>query len=89
MSQPVIKYATFLTLYQKDFEITVGGLMETFLGMEVEEPGQVIKLHLDSYIQEVLNEYKEYIRPKRDPMSPGLVLNNEHCPVVLDPHKQK
>ncbi len=36
--------------------------METFVGMEVEQPGQVIKLHLDSYIQEVLilllNEYK-------------------------------
>ena len=27
--------------------------METFLGMEVEQPGKVIKLHLDSYIQEV------------------------------------
>jgi hypothetical protein len=83
----------FLTLYQKDFEITGGGLMETFLGMEVEQPGQVIKLHLDSYIQEVLNEYKEYIkkslRPKRVPMSPGLVLNNEDCPVVPDPRKQK
>ena len=46
----------FLTLYQKDFEITGGGLMETFLGMEVEQPGKVIKLHLDSYIQEVLKD---------------------------------
>jgi hypothetical protein len=44
----------FLALYRKDFEITGGGLMETFLGMEVEQPGKVIKLHLDSYIQEVL-----------------------------------
>ena len=71
----------FLTLYQKDFEITGGGLMETFLGMEVEQPGKVIKLHLDSYIQEVLKDYKEYIkkslRPKRVPISPGLVLDNE------------
>ena len=45
--------------------------METFLGMEVEQPGKVIKLHLDSYIQEVLKDYKEYIkksfRPKRVP----------------------
>ena len=39
----------FLTLYQKDFEITGGDLMETFFGMEVEQPGQLIKLHLDSY----------------------------------------
>ncbi len=67
--------------------------METFLGMEVEPPGKVIKLHLDSYIQEVLAEYKEYIkkslRPKRVPMSPGLVLDNEDCPVTPDPLKQK
>ena len=40
----------FLRLYQKDFEITGGGLMETFLGMEVEQPGKVIRLHLDKYI---------------------------------------
>jgi hypothetical protein len=36
--------------------------METFLGMEVEQPGKVIRLHLDSYIQEVLTEYKAYIK---------------------------
>jgi hypothetical protein len=85
--------ALLKTLFQKDFEITGGGLMETFLGMEVEQPGKVIKLHLDSYIQEVLTEYKEYIkkslRPKRVPMSPGLVLDNEDCPVTPDPRKQK
>jgi hypothetical protein len=83
----------FLQLYQKDFEITGGGLMETFLGMEVEQPGKVIKLHLDSYIQEVLKDYKEYVkkslRPKRVPMSPGLVLDNEDCPDPPDPRKQK
>ena len=83
----------FLELYKKDFEITGGGLMETFLGMEVEQPGKVIRLHLDSYIQEVLTEYKDYIkkalRPKKVPMSPGLVLNNEDCPITPDPRKQK
>jgi hypothetical protein len=83
----------FLELYKKDFEITGGGLMETFLGMEVEQPGEVIRLHLDSYIQEVLTEYKAYIkkalRPKKVPMSPGIVLNNEDCPITPDPRKQK
>ncbi len=85
----------YLALYQKDFEITGGGLMETFLRMEVEQPGKVIKLHLDSYIQEVLTKYKEYIkkslRPKRVQMSPGLVLYNdsEDCPVTPDQRKQK
>ena len=75
------------------FEITGGGLMETFLGMEVEQPGKVIRLHLDSYIQEVLTEYKAYIkkalRLKKVPMSPGIVLNNEDCPITPDPRKQK
>ncbi len=60
-----------LSTHQKDFEITGGGLMETFQGMEVEQLGKVIKLHLDSYMQEVLTEYKEYIKkalcPKRVP----------------------
>ena len=41
----------FLTLYQKDIDITGGGLMETFLGMGVKQPGKVIKLHLHSNIQ--------------------------------------
>ncbi len=48
--------------------------------------------HLDSYIQEVLTEYKEYIkkalRQKRVPMSPGLVLDNEDCPLTPVPQKQ-
>jgi hypothetical protein len=83
----------FLELYQKDFEITGGGLMETFLGMEVEQPGKVIRLHLDKYIRSVLDEYKEFIRkslrPKRVPMSSGLVLNDEDCPPISDPRKQK
>jgi hypothetical protein len=83
----------FLTLYQKDFEITGGGLMETFLGMEVEQQSKVIKLHLNSYIHEVLTEYKVYIkkslRPKRVPMSPGTILKDEDCPDVPDTHKQK
>ena len=61
--------------------------METFLGMEVEQPGEVIRLHLDSYIQEVLTEYKQYIkkalRPKKVPMSPGLVLTNETAQSLL------
>ena len=43
----------FLRLYQKDFEITGGGLMKTFLGIEVELSGKVVELHLYSHIQEV------------------------------------
>ena len=41
----------------------------------------------------MLTEYKDYIkkslRPKRVPMSPGIVLKPEDCPTIPDPHKQK
>ncbi len=63
----------FLALRQNDFEITRGGLMETFLGMNSEVDGKVIRLLLESYIQEVLNDYKHYVKkslwPKRVPSS--------------------
>jgi hypothetical protein len=38
----------FLQLHQMYFEIAGGGLMETFLGTEVEQPDNVIRLHLDA-----------------------------------------
>jgi hypothetical protein len=63
--------------------------------MEVEQPGKVIKIHLDSYIETlaVLNDYKEFtLLPNfRVPRSPGVVLNHHHedCPTLLDPRKQK
>ncbi len=67
--------------------------METFLGMQVEQHGKMIRLHLDSYIQEALTECKAYIqkalRPKKVPMSPGIVLINEDCPIIPDQRKQK
>jgi hypothetical protein len=67
--------------------------METFLGMEVEQPGKVIRLHLDTYIQDALAEYKKCLTkalcPKRVPMSPGIILTNENRPIVPDPRKQK
>ncbi len=46
--------------YSRDFNITGGGLMKTFLGMEIEQSNRSIKLHLDHYIREMLNEYKVY-----------------------------
>ena len=61
----------FLELYQNDFEITGGGLMESFIlvSIGVEQHGKVIRLHLDKYIQYVLDEFQEFInkslRPKR------------------------
>jgi hypothetical protein len=55
----------------EDFEITGEGLMKTFLGMEVEPSGKTVTLKLDCYIQQVLMDYKEYIKkmlcPKKVP----------------------
>ncbi len=64
----------FLALYKKDFEITCGSKMETFLGMVVEQDDKSIKIHLDNYVKEVIPEYSDYIkkslRPKQVPISP-------------------
>ncbi len=64
---------------------------KTFLGMELEQKGQVIKLDRDYYIQQVLKECKEYIikrmhRPKKVPILPGVSYD---ITVVLDQRKQK
>jgi hypothetical protein len=74
--------------YSKDFEITGGSLMKTFLGMEVEQSGKTIKLHLDCYIQQVLAEYKIHIkkmlRLKKVPMSPGGIFKPDDVPELPD-----
>ena len=49
----------FLALYKKDFDITGGTKMETFLGMVVEQSGKSIKIHLDNYVKDVVAEYAE------------------------------
>ena len=83
----------FLALYKKDFEITGGGKMETFLGMAVEQKGKSIMIHLDNYIKDVLTEYlvynKKSLRPKKVPISPGVVFKAEDIPDFPDPRKQK
>ena len=67
--------------------------MKTFLGMTVEQKGKPIKIHLDNYIKDVLAEYSAYIekslRPKKVPISPGVVFKAEHIPESPDPRKQK
>jgi hypothetical protein len=83
----------FMALYKKDFEITGGGKMETFLGMVVEQDDKAIKIHLDNYVKEVITEYSTYIkkslRPKKVPISPGVVFKPEDVPKLPDPLKQK
>ena len=43
----------FLAWYKKDFNVTRGTMMDTFLGMVVEQSGKSIKIHLDNYVKDV------------------------------------
>ena len=74
----------FSALYTTDFEITGGGKMELFLGMAVEQKDKSIKIHFDNFIKDILTEYLDYIkkslRPKKAPISPGIVFNAEDIP---------
>ena len=83
----------FEELYAADFDFTGGKVMDSFLGLEVEQSEDGIKLHLDTYVTELLEEYREYhrkfLKPKKVPMQPGLVLDKEDCPEAPDPVKQK
>ena len=58
--------------------------MQSFLGLEVELLEGCIKLHLDTYIQELIAEYQlirpKFLKPKKVPMSPGVVLDGTDCP---------
>ncbi len=36
------------------FDITVGNLKETFLGMQVEQSGGKLGLHVDKHIQDII-----------------------------------
>ena len=67
--------------------------MTSFLGMEVEQEDGCIKLHLDTYVKEMIEEYKNYIKrdlkPKQTPMQPGVVLTKDDCPETPDPKEQK
>ncbi len=83
----------FMDKYSKDFDITGGVLMETFLGMEVEQSDDNICLHLDNYIKDIVDEYSKFsaktVRPKNIPSQPGVLLTREDCPIEPDPVKQK
>ncbi len=86
----------FLHKYKRDFEITEEDIMSTFLGMEVEQTKDSIKLHLDTYIQETIDEYKSVIKtilkPKNVPLQPGVMavmLEYQDFPETPDPLQQK
>ncbi len=69
--------------------------MKSFLRvrMEVEHDKISIHLHLDTYIQETLSEYKatikKFVKLKQVPMQPAVVLEHYLCPETPDQCEQK
>ena len=59
----------FFKLNAKSIKCTGGDCMTSFLGMEVEKDNGEIRLHLDTYIQEIPEEYQAYakkdLKPKK------------------------
>ncbi len=59
----------FASLYSADFDVTGGALMESFVGLEVEQSEEGTRLHLDTYIQELIEKYlllhKKFINRRR------------------------
>ncbi len=58
-SQKMIK--KFMKEYSKDFVYTGGDFMTSFLGLEVEQDKGQIRMHLDTYVNEMLEDYKKPI----------------------------
>ncbi len=67
--------------------------MTLFLGLEVEQDKGQIRQHFDTYVNEMLKEYKAYIKrdlkPKQMPMQPRVVLTKDDAPETPDPKEQK
>ncbi len=67
--------------------------MTSFLGLEVEQDKGQIRLHLDTCVNEMLEDYKSYVKrdlkPKKIPMQPVVVLTKDNAPETPDPKVQK
>jgi hypothetical protein len=83
----------FIREYSCDFDITLTENLTSFLGMEIEQGQEGIDIHLDTYIQETIEEYQKYVKtalkPKKVLMQPGVMLDSLDCPEVPDPLEQK
>ena len=66
--------------------------MSSLLGMEIEHNKENLAIHLDTYIQETLAEYKaavtKFLKPKQVPIQPGIMLELEVCPESPDQVRQ-
>ena len=82
----------FLELYGKDFDITGGEPMETFIGLQFIQSDTSIRINLDYYIEAVLEEYQKFdtrvLRGKQTPVQSGVLLSKDDSPAVPDPKRQ-
>ncbi len=62
----------FMKEYSKDFEYNGVDFMTSFLGLEVEQDKGQIRLHLNTHVNDLLEEYIG-LKPKKIPMQPGVV----------------
>jgi len=83
----------FIHEYTRDFDIILKETMTPFLGLEIEQGSNGIDLRLDTYIKETITDYwsyfKTFLKPKKVPMQPGVVLDGRDCPEMPDPRMQK
>ncbi len=71
----------FMEAYSRDFEITGGEAMSTFLGLQVDHVNSEIHMHMDYYVVTVLRENKAFVhmslRPKKLPVVPNHQLTRQ------------
>jgi hypothetical protein len=61
----------FMEKYTKDFDITGGGLMETYLGMQVEQsPGKIRHVCITTFGRPWMNIRRSSLRQKLVPIQP-------------------
>ena len=67
--------------------------MSSSLGMEIEHNKRNLTIHLDTYIREIMAEYKAtvtmFLKPKQVQMQPWIMLEFEDCQESPDPVRQK
>jgi hypothetical protein len=83
----------FLERYGKDFDITGGEPMETFIGLQFIQSDTLIGINLDFYIDAVLEEYQNLdarvLRGKQTPVhwQSGVLLSKDDSTAVPDPKR--
>ncbi len=86
-SQKMIK--RFMKECSKGFEYTRGDFMTSFL---VEQDNRQILLHLNTYLNEMLDykaNIKRDLKPKKLPMQPEVVSTKDNAPETPDPKERK